>query len=417
MTLEAFIALFTFIIFAICTSLILARSISADRFRYKIAVPHSFAEAYTNNSAYRIWLSVYGALFLQCAGFIAFPSDDEITINYRLIAYIFTAGAFFVLRTITLPLLTLWFGKTGIWASHGAKGLIRFEDIYVCTVKKQEHPYDTVYYVSFFAHGRRSFFQDKKYVCYLPEQEFLKYRSVLPITDQPLKRDNSSPSQTATCLLSYVSSVCIALGLICLLFSTEIFSPYKYAEYPEASSTEISSFAPITEAISESGTMIIRYGAIEAINVYSETDGTFLWSLSRTHSILGANDGICAKDGIIKYTVNGATRYFSCSTGNEMTAEQVSDIEFPDIDQTYAVNFDFTSLYVRRQQSDGSYVKLVSNPTSYILFVPSFAWILFLFGVVTLYLWRMLSNNMLETRSKNDSENEPSSDETENMQF
>ncbi len=398
MTLETVVTLLFFSLFALCTVTLLARTVSAYRFRRTVALPRGFTEGVATGLAYPVWLIVYAAVFLQCAAYIAFPSSRELDMNARLIAYVCSVLLFFIVRYYNLPLLSVWFGKTGIWVSYGAGGIVRFEDMTSLTVScPKSDDGDAVCTVTFCAPDKKLFFHPRRYTCKLSRAELSRYRSLLPETTEDSKKKPRRDSSSLTTALSYVSLLLVALGACSFLFSAELFSPYRYDEYTAASAEEITSFAPITEAISESGTMIIRYEAIEAINVYSEADGSFLWSLSRARAVYSnASDGLCAKDGVVKYTVSGVTRYFNCLTGEELTADATSNIEFPDIDGTYAVNFDFTPLYVRRQLSDGSYVKLISHPLSYAFFIPSVGWAVFALGVITLYVWRMLDANRNE---------------------
>lgn len=405
MTQTTIITILTFAVLILCSLLFLIRSLSASSFRRNIAIPRGFTEAACGTIAYPLWLTSYALLFLQCVSLAAFPSNNEKLLTARLIAYTVTAILFFILREINLPLLAIWFGKNGIWTARGKNGLIKFDNIIFCEIstskKAKIDDLTALYTLSFFAKDKKIFFSPRKYVCKLSGSDIEKYRTKLPTSDHASHPKHSSKRSRITRSLSYVSLLLIITGTVCFGASTQLTSPYRYNEYETASEIEISSFAPITEAISENGTMIIRYENIEAINVYSETDGSFLWSVSRKYSRKASGDGICAAEGILKYTVGGESRYFVCETGEELTAEDVENVAFPNTDDTYAINFDFTPLYVRRQLSDGSYNTLISNPTAYILFIPSVAWTILVLGIVTLFIWRYLANATVNISEKN----------------
>lgn len=397
MTLETTVTLLFFSLFALCTAALLARTLSAHRFRRTVALPRGFTEGIAAGAAYPIWLIVYAAVFLQCAAYIAFPSSRELDINFRLIAYLGTVILFFAVRCFNLPLLSVWFGNTGIWVCRGASGLISYDAIDTVSIScpgPKTDGTDAICTVVFYASDRKLFFHPRRYACKLSAYELSKYRSLLPEPQADAKKKPSRGGFRLAGALSYVSLLLTVLGAFSLLFSTELFSPYRYDEYAAASSEEIVTSAPVTEVISEGGTVIVRYKAIEAINVYSEADGIFLWSVSRDRAVYtGASDGLWAKDGSVKYTVAGSTRYFDCLTGQEQTADDISGIEFPDIGGTYAESLDFTPLSVSRRLSDGSDAQLISRPLSYLFFVPAAAWALFALGLVTLYIWRMLDGS------------------------
>ena len=170
-------------------------------------------------------------------------------------------------------------------------------------------------------------------------------------------------------------------------------SPYTYTENEIATNNEILTFTPITEVLESDDLIILRHNAIEAINVYSEQSGEFLWSISRKKSAFPkSDDGITAAQGVLRYTVNGSDRYFSVSNGTELPFEAVSGITFPSPDQLRDIDFDFNPLYVRKQLSDGSYRYIVNRPGSYILFLPAVSWGILICSLLMLYLLRATAN-------------------------
>ncbi|MBR2460019.1 MAG: hypothetical protein IKB34_02145 [Clostridia bacterium] len=398
MTLETVVMLIAFIVFGICTLLFINRASAASKFRSKIAMPRNFVEGTATGIAYPLWGISYGLIFLQCAAFMAFPPAGELALNDRLIIYILSVFVFFVLRACNLPLLAIWFGKTGVWISHGTNGLIKFEDMLSCTVIRRRNRRsvnsNVVCTLVFYARNRFLFFYRRRFVCKLSAFELEPYLKYLPTAERRLSgRDKLHARDAFISFFSCICAVFAMFGSACFLFSSAVLSPYTYTESESALSEEIATFAPITEALESDNCIILRHEAIEAINVYSESDGQLLWSVSRyKHAFPRSGDGISATDGILRYTVNGSDRYFDVKSGKELSAEEVSDKQFPAPNELRDINFEFHPLYVRKQLSDGSYRYIVNHPMAYVLFVPSVAWGILLAASIALYLLRAIAS-------------------------
>lgn len=420
MTIETVIMLLAFSIFALCSAIFITRATASSSFRNKIAAPRGFTEGAAIGIAYPLWIFSYGMLFVQCAAFMAFPTLNEIELNRRLLIFIVNLVVFFILRSKNLPLLAVWFGKTGIWISHGVSGLIKFENIISCEItdRKKFHSDDpnAMCTLTIYTKGRKRISRTEKYVCKLAANELTPYLSHLPMTD---KKQNdgkmTSPIVSLNRLLTNIAAAITLFGAICFLFSTALLSPYTYTESETAEKTEYVTYAPITDALGENGMIVVRHEAIEAINVYSEESGELVWSLSRARDFFpDENDGISAANGVIKYTVGSSARYFRITDGTELSHEEVSEIEFPHPDALRAMDFEFHPLYIRKQLSDRSYKYTVNRPTTYTLFIPSFAWGMLIFGTVALYIFRMFSGISLNPLAKNDRNGERSSRRSDN---
>ena len=397
MTLKAVIMLLTLFAFSLCTVLFVIRLASAARFRQRIAIPRDFAEGSATGLVYKLWIFSYGMLFVQCTSFILFPLSEEITLNLRLIIYTVNLIIFFILRSNTLPLLGVWFGKTGIWVNHGETGLIKFENILHCEILGKKTPDASnpkaMCSVVFYTDGRYRSFRRRKFVFRIAASDIAPYFDRLSI------KTSSSPEYEPFFIpvknriigaLSYLSGSVFIIGLVCFILSLCILSPYRYNEYPEASATEIVSFAPITEVVAdqENNLLFVRYAGIEAVNVYSETDGAFKWSVSRATFPAAASAGISVSNSILRYTVNGEARYFDCVSGAELSADSIGDIEFP---KSSGNSVFFDELTIKKQLSDGSWSIIVARSQLYSLFIPSVSWDIMLSGLIALYICRSLA--------------------------
>jgi len=404
MTLETVIMLLAFSIFALCSALFITRATAASSFRSKIAAPRGFTEGAAIGAAYPLWILSYGLLFIQCAAFMAFPSSDELSLNQRIIAFIINLVIFFLLRSKNMPLLAIWFGKTGIWISHGVNGLIKFENILACEIIEPKHRSGTqsiMRTVVIYAESKKNPFHSEKFVCRIAENELKPYLSKLPVVkDARRVTAEHSAFSALSRLLLRISAALTLFGAICFLFSTSLLSPYTYTESEEAGNIEYKTYAPITDALEESGMTLVRYEGIEVINIYSDS-GEFAWSISRARDFFpNTNDGISAAEGIVKYTVGGGERFFRITDGKELTYDQVSQIEFPPADELRAMNFEFHPLYIRKQLSDRSYKYTVNRPALCTLIIPSVAWGIFLFGAASLYFIRVVAIRFTEPRAK-----------------
>lgn len=406
MTLETVIMLLAFSIFALCSALFITRATAASSFRNKIAAPRGFTEGAAIGAAYPLWILSYGLMFVQCAAFMAFPTSHEITLNQRILLFVFNLIIFFVLRAKNMPLLAVWFGKTGIWISHGVNGLIKFDSIVACEIIKQKrrgNDPNAMCTVVFYTKAR-SPFHNGKYVCRVAAGDLEPYLSKLPVAEEG--RHATTEHFAAQALFRTLSLIGIAItlfGAICFTFSTALLSPYSYTEGEKAGSEEYKTYAPITDAIGESGMTVVHHKAIEVINVYSE-NGEFVWSVSRAKDFFpNEKDGVSAADGVVRYTVNGSDRFFRITDGAELTADDTSEIDFPAPDALRAMDFEFHPLYIRKQLSDRSYKYTVDRPAIYALFIPSVSWGLFLFGAAYLYLLYLVS--AIASRDKAPKEN------------
>ena len=414
MTLETVIMLLAFSIFALCSALFITRATAASSFRNKIAAPRGFTEGAAIGPAYPLWILSYGMLFVQCAAFMAFPATDEIAINQRIIAFIINLVIFFLLRSANMPLLAVWFGKTGIWISHGVNGLIKFDTITACEIirhrKKASDP-NAMCTVIFYTSVKRSVFHSGKFVCKVALCELEPYLSQLPVSNDASKTVDRSGFTTVTRIISGLGVALTLFGIVCFTFSTALLSPYTYTENEKAQDLEFKTYAPITEALAENGLTVVRHKDVEVINVYSN-EGVFLWSVSRQKDFFpNKKDGISAAEGVLRYTVNGVDRYFRITDGAELTAEETQEISFPAPDALRTMDFEFHPLYIRKQLSDRSYKYTVDRPALYVLFIPSVAWGIFLFGAASLYLVRLVSdfvakNSEAETDTENKNEAE-----------
>ncbi len=395
MTLETVIMLLAFSIFALCSALFITRATAASSFRNKIAAPRGFTEGAAIGLAYPLWILSYGMLFVQCAAFMAFPTSDEIAINQRIIAFIINLVIFFLLRSANMPLLAVWFGKTGIWISHGVNGLIKFDSITACEIirhRKRVNDPNVMYTVIFYTSIKRTVFHSGKFACKVAACDLEPYLSQLPISKGVSKNVDRSTFSTANRIISGISMALTLFGIVCFTFSTAILSPYTYTENEKAQDLEFKTYAPITEALDESGLTVVRHKDVEVINVYSN-EGVFLWSLSRHKDFFpNKKDGISAAEGVLRYTVNGVDRYFRVADGAELTAAETQEISFPAPTALRAMDFEFHPLYIRKQLSDRSYKYTVDRPALYVLFIPSVAWGIFLFGASSLYLVRLVSD-------------------------
>ena len=405
MTLETVIMLLAFSIFALCSALFITRATAASSFRNKIAAPRGFTEGAAIGIAYPLWILSYGMLFVQCAAFMAFPTTDEISLNPRIIAFTVNLVIFFLLRSANMPLLAVWFGKTGIWLSHGVNGLIKFDTITACEViehKKRSADPNTICTVIFYTDCKRTFFHSGKIVCKVAACELEPYLPKLPIVKNARHTVEHSAFSGAVKLLSTFSIALTLFGAVCFTLSTAWLSPYSYRESEKAEDFEFKTYAPITDALDESGLTVVRHKAVEIVNVYSE-DGVLIWSLSRKKDFFSnKNDGISAADGVLRYTVNGNDRYFRITDGAELTAEETADIDFPTPDALRAMDFEFHPLYIRKQLSDRSYKYTVDRPSAYALFIPNVAWGILLFGATSLYLLNLITAFVLKNQANVD---------------
>lgn len=394
MTPETVIMLLAFSLFALCSALFITRATAASSFRNKIAAPRGFTEGAAIGPAYPLWILSYGMLFVQCAAFMAFPTSDELSLNHRIIAFTVNLAIFFLLRSANMPLLAVWFGRTGIWISHGVNGLIKFDSIVACEIlgrKKRAVDPNAMCTVVFYTNVKRSIFHSGKLVCKVSACELEPYLSKLPVVDDARSAVEHSLFAATTRLLSAVSIAITLFGAVCFAFSTSVFSPYAYRESEGAEELEFKTYAPITDALDESGLTVVRHKGVEVINVYSE-DGVLIWSLSRKKDFFpNKNDGISAAEGVLRYTVNGSNRFFRVTDGVELTAEEAARIDFPSTDALRAMDFEFHPLYIRKQLSDRSYKYTVDRPALYTLFIPSVAWGILLFGAATLYLMNLIT--------------------------
>lgn len=413
MTPETVIMLLAFSIFALCSMIFITRATAASSFRNKIAAPRGFTEGAAIGPAYPLWILSYGMLFVQCAAFMAFPTTDEISLNQRIIAFIINLVIFFLLRSANMPLLAVWFGKTGIWIAHGVTGLIKFENIIACEIsghRKGANDPNPMCTVVFHTDGKRSILHSGKFVCKVAACELEPYLSRLPITNGTRHTSSRSAFSATARLISVISISLTLFGAVCFAFSTAIFSPYTYRESQNAEDIEFKTYAPITDAISESGLTVVRHKAVEVVNVYSN-DGVLIWSLSRKKDFFpNKNDGISAADGVLRYTVNGIDRFFRITDGVELISADTSHIDFPTPDAIRTMDFEFHPLYIRKQLSDRSYKYTVDRPSLYALFIPSVAWGILLFGAASLYIVRLFSDFVLKPNEKR----EPSASDKEN---
>lgn len=417
MTLETVIMLSAFSIFALCSALFITRATAASSFRNKIAAPRGFTEGAAIGAAYPLWILSYGMLFVQCAAFMAFPSSGEIALNRRILLFIITLVIFFLLRSVNMPLLAIWFGKTGIWISHGFNGLIKFESIIACEITKQHKNTDdpnAMCTVVLYTEKRRSPFHNGKYVCKVTYGELQPYLTKLPVVKDARKvAAEHAPTPTAMRLFFHLGILLTLFGIVCFIFSTSLLSPYSYTESSEAEDNEFKTYAPITDALEENGMTVVRHEGVEVVNVYSD-DGVFVWSISRKRDFFpNSNDGISAADGVLRYTVNGTDRFFRITDGMELSADDVAEIDFPTADALRPMNFEFHPLYIRKQLSDRSYKYTVDRPAIYALFIPNVAWGLFLFGAASLYLLHLFTAYRIGKKAPAKPKQDDIADETE----
>ena len=107
-----YIILISSVLIAISTAWVVIRTCYSAYFRKKIASEHGFVEGIITGAAYPMLWVAYGLEIIQFISFIAFQGSNEILIAIRLLLFLLTAFAFFVLQSLTPPLVALWFGKT-----------------------------------------------------------------------------------------------------------------------------------------------------------------------------------------------------------------------------------------------------------------------------------------------------------------
>ena len=391
MTLETVITLAAFLIFAVCLALYIIRATAASNFRHKIAIPRGFTEGAAHGPAYPLWVLSFGLLFVQVAAFAAFPTVDEISLNKRITVFIINLVVFFILRSKTTPLLAIWFGKTGIWVTHGLNGLIKFENVVKCEIlnEKKLNPDDpnAICVLALYTKGRKNRFRTEKYVCCISARELEPYIVKLP--EEPPK-DKYAAVATALKLSTVVLTSLALFSSVCFLFATGLLSPYSYTEDTAVRKDDISTIAPITDAWEDNGTIAVHHGSTEIVKVYSQTDGTLLWTVSRSKTFFPkAGDGINTSGGVLKYTVNGNPRYFNLTDGAELSEEDVDEIKFEGKDPNAVLGFQYDDLYVRQYLTGQTYRYITDNPSYYILFVPNVSWGMLLVSTVLLYLLRL----------------------------
>ena len=414
MTLETVVTLAAFSIFAICLALYIIRATAASNFRHKIAIPHGFTEGAAHGPAYPLWVLSFGLLFVQVAAFAAFPTSDELSLNKRITVFIINLIIFFILRSKTSPLLAIWFGKTGIWVSHGINGLIKFENVIRCEIlnEKKLNPDDpnALCVLALYTKGRKNRFRTEKYVCCISARELEPYIVKLP---DEAPKDKHPILALALKITTAVLTAVTVFSSICFIFATGVLSPYSYTEDEAVRDTDLSTIAHVSDVWEDDGTIAVHHESTEIVKVYSQSEGTLLWTVSRSKTLFPkASDGINTAEGVLRYTVNGNSRYFKLSDGTELSAEDVANIKFAPKDLNDVTSFQYTSLYVRQTLSGQTYRYITNNPSHYILFVPSVSWGMLLASVVLLYILKLTYT--LPTPKLKKTKQEPAEEQKQN---
>ena len=395
------------VLFSVSTLLFATRLAAATSFR-RIARPRGFIEGRTPKATEAIWVLSYGLLVVQAVSLWAFPSvGSEWVTDVRLLTLFFCFFVFLYAHTVQLPLLCLWFSKTGVWMARGAGGLIPYTDIRGASVTNhrklplgEEAAFAKLVFV---AEGRKCLFRARRFLCFLPVSDLRALSDRLPTEGKEAHAALHTPLLLrVTRTLSRCSALLILLGTLCLLFSSALFSPYRAEREPAVNQTELQTIAPISEVVAADGKLFVRYASIEALNVYTE-DGRFLWSLSlarpAAHGV-SEQDGISVSGGVLRYCSAGVCRYFATADGTELNGADCAELPFAAPTDAHFINSDtrviyrFDDLNVWRQAANGDFIVVLSRPPLLQLFSPTAAWTLCLIGLLTLFVWRQLDDRV-----------------------
>ncbi|MBQ9692403.1 MAG: hypothetical protein IJV70_04520 [Clostridia bacterium] len=321
MTLNSAIIICSALIFAVCASAFIIRSVRSYNFRNKIALPHGFSEGIMTGASYPALITAMSLLFIQLASFIAFKSPSETICALRAGCYLLTALIFFVLFMKTPALLAYWFGQNGLWEHSGRKGKISYSDIYNAQLsKKLRLPIinnQQLCKFTFYVKNKNSFFHPKKYICKMTAYEISALSRQVEFTEAPVNTEIKRVRISRRLIPVMLLAICIvSIAQFCV---SGIFNDVRYADHNENGENEIVTFSAPSDIAFDGGKLFVYFDSLKAANVYSE-NGEFLYSVYQYENLSGSSD----KHGGKEYRAGSRGVWYTDENG-----EKVFIVKYP----------------------------------------------------------------------------------------
>jgi len=389
--LKIYIAIITAAIFAFCTAVVLHQAIYSIYFRNKVALTHGFSEGIMAGPMYPLLWVTYGLIAVQFISFIAINGSGELLLTLRLILFAISILAFCIFKTLTPPLLALWFGKSAFWDSKGEQGKHLFTDIYCAKVHKDKNSQvinnQQLYKISFYVKGKTAFLFPKKYSCKMTAKQIGSLTNSISFKDRAAKPEITKKAMVYAALLPLLIFLITLLTLFQTV-STGILNSEKYVSSEAPVTAEISTITEISSVVSDNERAFVFYDKVGAVNVYTLT-GDYLYSISLPHSVFKHTD-ICINedkllyrygDEILSYSLNG--EYISCEEYTDINAAlfgvKSTDTKYGTI--TFGGNGVFLG-------TDGGNVTIVTRAAYLSLFSTSFIWPINMLLIISLFMLR-----------------------------
>lgn len=313
--LNIYIIVVTAVFLAFCTAVLLHQAIYSFYFRKKIALPHGFSEGIMAGFLYPMLWIIYGLIAVQFISFIAFRDSSELFLTLRLIVFAISILAFCIFKTLTPPLLALWFGKSAFWDNKGDQGKHQLSDIYCAKVHKDKNSHvinnQQLYKITFYVKGKTAFLFPKKYSCKMTAKQIGNLTTIISFKERDAKPEIKKKALLyGICLPMLV----FFITLFCFfhVVSTGALNTEKYVSSNTPLETEISTVTEIYDAKYDGERIYVFYNKIGAVNVYTP-NGEFLYAISLPHSIFKHTEIAVSEskllyhygDEVISYSANG----------------------------------------------------------------------------------------------------------------
>lgn len=285
MNLNSAVIIGSALIFVICASAFIIRSVRSYNFRNKVALPHGFSEGIMTGASYPALITAMSLLFIQLATLIAFKSPSETVLALRAGCYLLTALVFFVLFKKTPTLLAYWFGQNGLWEHSGRKGKIAYSDIYNARLsKKLRLPIinnQQLCKFTFYVKNKNIFFHPKKYFCKMTACEISALSRQVEFTETPVKTESTRVRVARRLVPAVLFVICIvSIVQFCV---SGVFNEAKYSAIDGTSENEIITFSAPSQTYINDGKLFVYFDNLKAANVYTPS-GEFLHSVSMENS-------------------------------------------------------------------------------------------------------------------------------------
>ena len=314
MTLNAFLCVFSSVLFALCALLFLSQAIYALDFRKKIALTHGFSEAMMVGPYYPLLIVSFSLIFIQFVSFFAAGFTTEFNIVVRIFTYIASIVLFLYFRYKTPPLLAYWLGKSCLWRKAGPSGKIPYSEIIGIQLSK-----DVIFpitdtqklcKVTFFVNP--DFCQCKEITCFITAYDLEALSKQIDVFPYDYRLSTVSKAKKLSTHLVPVLLFIVFVMSFLIAASSGMFSPHRYTS--GILNEEVKTVTSITEVGVCGESVCVYYEKIGVINVYG-TDGVFRFAISCPTDVLKPTAFSVTDDGLINYRLAGTLYRYSSADG------------------------------------------------------------------------------------------------------